>query len=74
MPKILHQRSKCIGCNLCYEIWPLRWRLSRADGKCTLVEGIEKKGIWQVVVSGDELVPNRKAAAACPVKIIRVTE
>jgi ferredoxin len=72
MPKILHHRSKCIGCNICYEIWPLRWRLSRADGKCTLVDGIEKKGVWQVVISADELAINQKTAEACPVKIIRV--
>lgn len=72
MPKILHQRARCIGCNLCYEIWPLRWRISRQDGKCTLVEGVEKKGIWQVTISNDEVAPNEKAAQACPVKIIRV--
>jgi ferredoxin len=72
MPKILQQRSKCIGCNLCYEIWPLRWRISRTDGKCTLIGGIEKKGIWQVTVSEDELPPNREAAKACPVKIIQI--
>jgi len=72
MPKILHHRSKCIGCNLCYEVWPVRWRISRADGKCTLVDGTEKKGIWQVVISADELAQNRKAALACPVKIIRI--
>jgi ferredoxin len=72
MPKILHHRGKCIGCNLCYEIWPVRWRISRTDGKCTLVDGKEKKGVWQVIISEDELALNVKAAAACPVKIIRV--
>lgn len=72
MPKILHHRGKCIGCNICYEIWPLRWRLSRADGKCTLVDGKEKKGVWQAVISADELEVNERAADACPVKIIRV--
>ena len=74
MPKILHHRSKCIGCNLCYEIWPVRWRISRADGKCTLVDGIEKKGVWQVVISEDEVPQNIRAANACPVKIIRVLQ
>lgn len=72
MPKVLHHRSKCIGCNICYEIWPIRWRLSRADGKCTLVDGTEKKGVWQAVISTDEVAINRKAAEACPVKIIKV--
>jgi ferredoxin len=72
MPKILHHRIKCIGCNLCYEIWPVRWRMSRNDGKCTLVDGQEKKGVAQVVVSADELEINLKVADACPVKIIRV--
>jgi len=74
MPKILHHRDKCIGCNLCYEIWSLRWRLSRTDGKCTLVGGIEKKGVWQTVISADELPMNEQAAAACPVKIIRIVK
>jgi ferredoxin len=72
MPKILHQRAKCIGCNLCYEIWPLRWRVSRTDGKCTLIGGIDKKGIWQVTISEDEVSFNREAAKACPVKIIEI--
>jgi len=72
MPKILQQRAKCIGCNLCSEIWPLRWRVSRVDGKCTLVDGVEKKGIWQLVISADELSPNEQAAKACPVKIIKI--
>jgi ferredoxin len=74
MPKILHQRSKCIGCNLCYELWPLRWRISRTDGKSTLVDGVEKKGIWQTVVSQDELGQNEAVVKACPVKIIWIVK
>lgn len=74
MPKILHYRDKCIGCNLCYEIWPVRWRMSRVDGKCTLVNGIAKKGVWQAIVSADEIPLNEKAAMACPVKVIRIVK
>ncbi len=74
MPKILHQRGKCIGCNICFEIWPVRWRMSRQDGKCTLVDSTEKKGIWQALISNDELAINKKAAQACPVKIIKIIE
>lgn len=72
MIKILHQRNTCIGCNLCYEIWPLRWRISRADGKGTLVGGIEKKGVWQASVSEDELEMNMRVMNACPEKIIQI--
>jgi ferredoxin len=48
--------------------------MSRTDGKCTLVEGVEKKGVWQVVISDDELGPNRRVAGACPVKIIKIIQ
>lgn len=46
--------------------------MSRTDGKSTLVDGHEKKGVAQVVVSAYELEINLKVADACPVKIIRV--
>jgi ferredoxin len=52
----------------------VRWRISRTDGKCTLIDGIEKKGIWQALISEDELSQNQKAAQACPVKIIRIVK
>lgn len=74
MPKILHYRDKCIGCNICYEIWPVRWRLSRVDGKCTLVNGIVKKGVWQTNISTDEVAVNEQVASACPVKVIRIVK
>ena len=65
-------RSKCIGCNICYETWPLRWRLSRTDGKSNLVGATEKKGIYRIAITEEEVEINRHIAEACPVKIIRV--
>ena len=50
MIRITQFRHKCIGCNACVEVHPARWRISRKDGKCTLVEGIEKKGVYTVLV------------------------
>jgi ferredoxin len=49
-----------------------RWRLSRKDGKCTLIGGTEKKGWFTVTVLDDELEDNQLAAKNCPVKIIRI--
>jgi len=49
-----------------------RWRISQKDGKCTLVGGKEKKGIFMVVASNDEYNSNKIAASNCPVKVIKI--
>jgi len=72
MIRITHQREKCIGCNYCVEIAYDRWRMSKKDGKCTLIEGKNKKGFFTAVVGDDEYITNMNAAKACPVKIIKV--
>jgi len=72
MFKVLHFRNRCIGCNACAEIAHNRWRMSRKDGKAVLVGGIEKKGIYQVLISDDELDENQQAREACPVKVIQI--
>ena len=72
MIRIVFQRAKCIGCNACVDAAKYRWRISRKDGKCTLVGGTEKKGFYIVIAGDDELEDNIKAASQCPVKIIKV--
>ena len=72
MIRIIYYRSKCIGCNGCVEAAPDRWRVSRKDGKSTLIGGIEKRGIYQVQIREDEYEQNKMAEANCPVRIIRV--
>lgn len=72
MVRITQYRCKCIGCNACVEADAFRWRMSRKDGKCTLVQGKEKKNIYTILVGDDEYESNRRAAANCPVNIIKV--
>lgn len=72
MPKIIQQRQKCIGCNACVEAAPDRWRMSRKDGKSTLIGGKEKRGYFMVDVHELEREANELAAKNCPVKIITV--
>jgi ferredoxin len=72
MVRILFQRSKCIGCNGCVEAAPMRWRVSKKDGKCNLIEGKAKRGIYQVLTGNEEYANNIEAAGNCPLKIIRV--
>ncbi|PRY53979.1 ferredoxin [Arcticibacter pallidicorallinus] len=72
MVRITQHRIKCIGCNACVEAAAYRWRISRKDGKVTLIQGIEKKGIFSISVAVDELEDNLRAAAHCPVNCIKV--
>ena len=43
MPKLIHYRKKCIGCGICYQQQPLHWRMSKKDGKATLLNAVTKK-------------------------------
>ncbi|HLP94392.1 MAG TPA: ferredoxin [Saprospiraceae bacterium] len=72
MVQIIQQREKCIGCNACVEAADYRWRVSRRDGKCTLVNGVDKRGFYRVMVDDHEYEDNLQAARNCPVKIIQV--
>ena len=69
---ITHQREKCIGCNYCVEFAYERWRMSKKDGKVTLIGGVNKKGFHTAKIGNEEFEENKKAAASCPVKIIQV--
>lgn len=74
MIQIIQQREKCIGCNACVEAAFYRWRVSRKDGKCTLIGGVDKKGFFKVIVDDHEYEENLKAARNCPVKIITLSK
>ena len=54
--------TRCIGCNACVEAADYRWRISKKDGKCTLVGGIDKRGFYSVLVRDEELEDNERAA------------
>ena len=73
MVTVIHQRKKCIGCNYCAEIAPDRWRMSKKDGKSTLIGAIEKKEFWIARIPSHELSENLEAAKACPVNIIKIS-
>ncbi len=69
---ISHHRKKCIGCNYCVEIAEHRWRMSKKDGKVTLLNGEDKKGIYTARVEDVEHDEAKYAASICPVNIIHV--
>jgi ferredoxin len=72
MIRIVQQRAKCIGCNACVEAAKNRWRVSKKDGKCTLIGGVDKKGFYSVLVEEEEMEANISAAKNCPVNIIKI--
>ena len=74
MIRILYHRRKCIGCNACVEAAPERWRVSKRDGRCNLIGGVENKGVFKAVVNMDEYDKNMQAAVNCPQNIIKVEE
>lgn len=73
MPKVIHYRNKCIGCGVCYEQQPELWRMSKKDGKATLINGVRKKEVFVVVIATTALDRSKEIALACPVRIIKVS-
>ncbi len=72
MPKIIHYRDKCIGCGICYEMQPEFWRMSKKDGKATLLKAPHKKGIYILDINERDREESIKVADACPAKVIKV--
>lgn len=72
MAKIIHYRDKCIGCNICYELQPEYWRLSRKDGKATLIGGKLKRDNYVLPIPDHDIVKSKEVAEHCPVKVIKV--
>ena len=72
MPKIIHYRNKCIGCNICFELQPEIWRMSKKDGKATLIKSLAKKDVFISIITESILYQSREVAKACPVKIIKI--
>lgn len=72
MFKIIHYRNKCIGCGICYEQQPELWRMSKRDGKATLLKSTVKKEVFVLSVSKAHQNLTQEVARACPVKIIKI--
>lgn len=73
MTKIIHYRGKCIGCGICAEVQPGLWRMSKKDGKATLVKATARKDVFVLLITDDMQHQTSELAKACPVKIIKVS-
>lgn len=72
MNKIIHYRNKCIGCGVCYEQQPELWRMSKRDGKATLLKAVGKKDVFILNIPAGQVTKSQEIAEACPVRIIKV--
>lgn len=72
MSKIIHYRNKCIGCGVCYELQPECWRMSKRDGKATLLKAVGKKDVFILNISSGQIAKSQEVAKACPVRIIKI--
>ena len=72
MPKLVHYRNKCIGCGICYQQQPLHWRMSKKDGKATLLNAVIKKDVQLLTVNEETAKANRSLVRACPVRVIKL--
>lgn len=72
MPKIIQYRNNCIGCGICHERQPEYWRMSKKDGKATLLNAVVKKEIHMIDIAAHEAAESRSVAAACPAGVIKV--
>lgn len=72
MSKIIHYRKKCIGCALCHEQQPELWRMSKKDGKATLLNATQKRDVQ--VLALNELYREKleMLIVGCPVKVIKI--
>ncbi|MFT3903791.1 MAG: ferredoxin [Niabella sp.] len=73
MSKLIHYRNKCIGCGICYEMQPDLWRMSKRDGKATLVKAEKKNKTFVLEINEWDKPLAEEVATACPVKIIKLS-
>lgn len=73
MPKVIHYRNNCIGCGVCYEMQPALWRMSKKDGKATLVKAIKKKEVFVLDLPFHLAEETKEVVKACPVRVIKLS-
>lgn len=73
MPKIIHYRSKCIGCGICFELQPELWRMSKKDGKATLLKAQTSKDIFILTIPVGMEDKTREVVKVCPVRVIKLS-
>lgn len=70
MPKITHERKKCIGCGSCATVCPDFFEMSQEDGLAVLKNA--KKVGEEFELEVEKIGCLKEAADVCPVQIIKI--
>lgn len=58
---------------MCFEQQPELWRMSKADGKATLIKAQSKKNVFILKINKAMKLQAEWVATICPVKIIKLS-
>ena len=72
MPKIIHERSKCVRCGACVSVCPEMFEMSPKDGRAILKNSEEKDGAYELKTEKIDCI--KEADDICPVKIIGIED
>ena len=69
--KIIHEKSKCIGCGVCAALCPKFWEIGK-DGKSHLKNSKQnpKTGNYELEIEEEEC--NQEAVDRCPTQSIQI--
>ncbi len=70
MPKIIHQRKKCIACGACAAICPKFFEIDKKDGLAILKKS--KKAGEDLELEIEKIGCLKEAVDVCPVQIIKI--
>jgi ferredoxin len=70
MPKIIHQRKKCLGCGACAAICPKFFEINERDGLAALKNSKKVGEDFELEINKIDCI--KEAAETCPVQIIKI--
>jgi ferredoxin len=72
MPKVIQNRSICIGCGACEVLYPQYFSLSHEDGRARLKGAEQKNQVFVLKITPAEVDEFIEIAQNCPAGVIKV--